>query len=210
MIHFNKKYIINNGNGEIEFRKGGDQFVSAVYNRGTIHAHWRGDVLAGTFIDTVSKGEGLIEFTFSENTLEAKWKGGTDPGPMRGKWEGKISDLENPETNQIINSEINTFQSGYKIKLRVVVQKFDFYANRSLELFVDSLGVENTPYTDVNWRSQSDEVESYWWEQEEEFYEFLYENGLEYTAKEYSDWYEFELTVLNENGEEVFQDIVRG
>ena len=210
MIQFNKKYIVNNGNGEIEFRKGGDQFVSAVYNRGTIHAHWWGDVLAGTFIDTVSKGEGLIEFTFSENTLEARWKGGTDPGPMRGKWSGVIVDNAKQVGEQKEDKENVNFQSGDVIKLRVVVQKFDFYANRSLELFVDSLGFENTPYTEVNWRSQSDQVESYWWEQEEEFYEFLYENGVEYTAKEYSDWYEFELTVLNENGEEVFQDIVRG
>jgi len=122
--------------------------------------------------------------------------------------------LREPNPSKMIeqkeNKENVNFQSGDVIKLRVVVQKFDFYANRSLELFAESLGVENTPYTEINWRSQSDEVESYWWEEEEEFYEFLHENGVEYTAKEYSDWYEFELTVYNENSEEVFQDIVRG
>lgn len=210
MILYDTEYSLNDGRGTITFQKGSGDSVSAVYNRGTIHAKWDGNILKGTFIDTTSKGEGLIEFTFSENTLEARWKGGTDPGPMRGKWSGVIVDNAKQVGEQKEDKENVNFQSGDVIKLRVVVQKFDFYANRSLELFVDSLGVENTPYTEVNWRSQSDEVESYWWEQEEEFYEFLYENGVEYTAKEYSDWYEFELTVLNGNGEEVFQDIVRG
>ncbi len=210
MIHYDLEYSLNEGKGNIVFQKGSGDSVSAIYNRGTIHAKWDGNILKGTFIDTASKGEGLIEFTFGENSLDARWKGGTDPGPMRGKWSGILADVAMHQLEQNENNVFDSFQSGDKIKLRVVIKKFDFYANSSIELVAGDLDIVNTPYDGINWRSISEDVESYWWEQEEEFYEFLYENGVEYTAKEYSDWYEFELAVFNQNGEEVFQDVVRG
>ncbi|MEY3048454.1 MAG: hypothetical protein RL365_492 [Bacteroidota bacterium] len=85
MIQFEKNYDINNGNGTVTFKKVDEQTVEAVYNRGTISAKWDGDILKGIYNDTVSNGSGLIHFTFSENTFEAKWKSGTEEGPMKGK-----------------------------------------------------------------------------------------------------------------------------
>ena len=65
-------------------------------------------------------------------------------------------------------------------------------------------------YESINWRNQSELIEDYWWKQEEEFYQFLYENDVENDASEYSDWYEFEIRVVNDEGELVFNEIVRG
>jgi hypothetical protein len=90
MIQYNIKYDLNNGQGWISFEKAGEGFVSAQYNRGTIQGHWDGDKLKGQFIDTVSNGKGLIEFSFNETGFEAKWKAGIEEGPMKGKWVGKL------------------------------------------------------------------------------------------------------------------------
>lgn len=210
MIKYNEEYSLNDGKGSIVFQEGSGDSVSAIYNRGTIHAKWDGNVLKGTFIDTISKGQGLIEFTFDEDCLEAKWKGGTVPGAMRGRWKGILSsgiEVSTP-SNETVGRTI--FNESDRIEIRVVVQSFDFYAENSISDSASIFGVTGLEIEEVNWRSQSELVESYWWEQEEEFYQFLYENGVEFTAKEYSDWYEFQLTVTDENGVEVFSDIVRG
>jgi hypothetical protein len=210
MIQYNEEYSLNDGKGCIVFQKGSEDAVSAIYNRGTIHAKWDGNVLKGTFIDTISKGQGLIEFTFDEDCLEAKWKGGIVPGAMRGRWKGILSsaiEVSIP-SNETVGRTI--FNESDRIEIRVVVQNFDFYAENSISNSASIFGVTGLEIEEVNWRSQSELVESYWWEQEEEFYQFLYENGVEFTAKEYSDWYEFQLTVTDKNGVEVFSEIVRG
>jgi hypothetical protein len=210
MIQYNEEYSLNDGKGCIVFQEGSEDSVSAIYNRGTIHAKWHGNLLKGTFIDTISKGQGHIEFTFDEDCLEAKWKGGTTPGPMRGRWKGRLkSKGDAPSTSDETISR-TIFNESDRIDIRVVVQNFDFYAENSMSDSASIFGVTGLEIEEVNWRSQSELVESYWWEQEEEFYQFLYENGVEFTAKEYSDWYEFQLTVTDENGVEVFSDIVRG
>ena len=90
MIKFNEKYDLNNGQGWVSFESAGEGFVSAQYNRGTIHGHWDGEKLKGQFIDTVSEGKGLIEFIFSETGFEAKWKSGIEEGPMKGRWSGEL------------------------------------------------------------------------------------------------------------------------
>jgi hypothetical protein len=47
-------------------------------------------VLSATFHNTAINEVGLIELTFNENGFEGKWKKGLEPGPMRGKWSGKL------------------------------------------------------------------------------------------------------------------------
>jgi hypothetical protein len=211
MIRYKEEYSINNGSGNITFQKGAENEVSAVYNRGTIHAEWHDDVLKGIFLDTQSKGRGLIEFTFAGDTFEAKWKGGINPGPMRGRWNGVLNTSVLEKNPVSIDDEIKTvFNSSDQVEIRVVVQKFDFYSenivSETAEIF-DLVGLE---YESINWRNQSELIEDYWWKQEEEFYQFLYENDVENDASEYSDWYEFEIRVVNDEGELVFNEIVRG
>ena len=121
MIQFNIKYDLNNGDGWIIFKSGGSGIVSAEYNRGTIQGNWDGETLKGQFIDTVSKGQGLIEFRFNENGFEAKWKAGIDEGPMKGKWMGLISssktiddfnNLNDPSYNGFLKTSTNMLK-GY-------------------------------------------------------------------------------------------------
>ena len=211
MIKYNEEYSLNNGSGNIIFLEGGENSVSAIYNRGTIHAEWHSEVLKGEFFDTLSKGKGLIEFIFSETGFEAKWKGGLKPGPMRGRWIGTLQSYEVEKTNSSIDNAIKSvFKSSDQVEIRVVVQKFDFYSENCVSEKAETLDVTGLEYESINWRNQSDLVENYWWREEEEFYQFLYENGVENDASEFSDWYEFEINVVNDNGEVTFNKIVRG
>ena len=99
MIKLNEQYSINNGQGSIVFTEGNKGTVNALYtiagnkSEGKINGTLDGNVLKGTF--HVDAAVGLIEFTFSEDGFEAKWKQGIEPGPMRGKWEGFLNSKTN-------------------------------------------------------------------------------------------------------------------
>ena len=112
MIKLNERYSINNGQGTIVFTEGKRETIYAEYEikgnkgKGIINGTLENEVLTGTF--HVDAAAGLIEFTFSEDGFEAKWKQGIEPGPMRGKWEGNIgvdssSELHEENTNENLN-----------------------------------------------------------------------------------------------------------
>jgi len=112
MIKLNEQYSINNGQGSIVFSEGNNGTVNALYtisgnkSEGKINGTLDGNILKGTF--HVDAAAGLIEFTFSEDGFEAKWKQGIEPGPMRGKWEGNIgvdysSEKQEENTNQKVH-----------------------------------------------------------------------------------------------------------
>ena len=70
--------------------------------------------LKGEFINNTFKGqwenkglEGLVEFTITDDKLEGNWKKGLEPGPMKGKWEGKLVDTisSNENDQSVENSE---------------------------------------------------------------------------------------------------------
>lgn len=96
MIKFNEHYAINDGEGSIIFSEGKKGTVNATYeikgkkDTGTINGTLDGNVLKGTYHNKIGNSTGLIEFTFNETGFDAKWKSGLEPGPMRGKWEGKL------------------------------------------------------------------------------------------------------------------------
>ncbi len=100
MIKFNEIYTINNGQESIEFKEGKGNSVTGEYNDGTLTGTIDGNSLKGTFHNKKSNGAGLIEINFHENGFNAKWKQGLEPGPMRGKWEGKLSSSEGKIQNQ--------------------------------------------------------------------------------------------------------------
>jgi uncharacterized tellurite resistance protein B-like protein len=63
--------------------------------------------LKGEFVNNTFKGqwknkgmEGLIEFIITGDTLEGNWKKGLDPGPMKGKWEGKLQQIIQVDENK--------------------------------------------------------------------------------------------------------------
>lgn len=92
MIKFNETYSINNGQESIVFKKGNGNTITGVYNDGTLTGTMEGNLLKATFHNKKSNGAGLIEFTFNANGFDCKWKQGLEPGPMRGKWTGKLDD----------------------------------------------------------------------------------------------------------------------
>ena len=100
-MELNKKYSLNNGKGYIIFSEGNENTINAEYeikgnkSKGTFNGTLERNILNGTFL--VDGVAGLMEFTFSENGFEAKWKKGIEPGPMKGEWKGDL-DSENEST----------------------------------------------------------------------------------------------------------------
>jgi hypothetical protein len=119
MLKLNEKYVINNGQGSIVFTEGNKGTVNAVYtirgnkSEGKINGTLDGNLLKGTF--HVDAAAGLIEFTFDETGFDAKWKQGIEPGPMKGKWQGKI---ENDKKEEISNSDTFILKvDGYELEV---------------------------------------------------------------------------------------------
>jgi uncharacterized protein involved in tellurium resistance len=91
MIKYNTEYYINNNIGTVKFIQINKNIIAGIYFRGTITAKWDGEILKGKFYDAIGDGEGLIEFHFNEIGFNAKWKGGLNEGPMKGKWRGSLT-----------------------------------------------------------------------------------------------------------------------
>jgi len=67
-----------------------------------------------------------MDFTFSENGFEAKWKKGVEEGPMKGIWTGKI--LENEKNKPIItsnptNEKVNSSTKSDNLKTLIDKEK---------------------------------------------------------------------------------------
>jgi hypothetical protein len=136
MIQYTIKYDLNDGQGWISFESAGEGFVSAQYNRGTIQGHWDGEKLKGQFIDTVSNGKGLIEFSFNETGFDAKWKAGIEEGPMKGKWVGKIVNSISKDENILSGKGIES----YKRYLSYFLSKDEFDGDVIPSIYLEPLG----------------------------------------------------------------------
>jgi hypothetical protein len=105
MIQFNNEYFISNSQGTIVFTEGKQGTIYATYkisgknDAGFINGTLVGNTLTGTYHNTLKNSTGLIELVFSKNGFNAKWKQGLEPGPMRGKWLGKIKDTDTKEVD---------------------------------------------------------------------------------------------------------------
>lgn len=94
MIKYNETYSINEGQGTIVFKDAGNSKVEATYEikgnkvPGNVSGKLEGNILKSIY--QVNEAKGLMDFTFSENGFEAKWKKGVEEGPMKGKWIGKL------------------------------------------------------------------------------------------------------------------------
>jgi hypothetical protein len=126
MIKLNEQYSINNGQGTIVFTEGNKGTINALYNikgnkaEGKINGMLDGNLLKGTF--HVDAAAGLIEFTFTEEGFESKWKQGIEPGPMRGKWKGQFGIISNQENN--FNSVLTDEQKQYLVE-GITLEDFD-------------------------------------------------------------------------------------
>ncbi len=105
MIKYNETYSINDGQGTIVFKDAGNNKVEATYEikgnkvPGNVSGKLEGNILKSIF--QVNEAKGLMDFTFSENGFEAKWKKGIEEGPMKGKWTGSLKSVGNKTENTI-------------------------------------------------------------------------------------------------------------
>jgi hypothetical protein len=148
MIKLNEQYSINNGQGTIVFTQGNKGTVNALYtitgnkSEGKINGTLDGNVLKGTFhVDAVA---GLIEITFSQDGFDAKWKQGIEPGPMRGKWVGKLVSSKTEEKSSLFNPSTDKFieyiKSDYSLNSayeNVIESTTDFVEDYSIEFEED-------------------------------------------------------------------------
>jgi hypothetical protein len=102
MIKLNTPYTIENGKDQVSFTEGKKGSINGTYGDGTLSGTLEGNVLNATFHNKKANASGLMEITFTENGFTAKWKNGLEPGPMRGKWEGKLN-AENSSEKEKIN-----------------------------------------------------------------------------------------------------------
>lgn len=89
--------------------------------------------LKGEFINNTFKGqwknkdmEGLVEFTITDDTLEGNWKKGLDPGPMKGKWEGKLlntssNKIDRTERNNVITKHVNELNTIENSLIKITI-----------------------------------------------------------------------------------------
>ena len=136
--------------------------------------------LKGEFINNTFKGqwenkdlEGLVEFTITNDKLEGNWKKGLEPGPMKGKWEGKLlnissNKIDRTKSDNVITKHVNDFN-----KIENSLVKITISGRISNYLF----GIVRPEYFDECEKAlkfASDEVEDV-----EKFIVMLYETTLD-------------------------------
>jgi len=94
MIQLNTTYIIDNDSDKVIFSDDNNGTITGTYTDGTLSGILEGNVLKATFHNTKVNVSGLMEITFHENGFDAKWKKGLEPGPMKGRWSGKLINSE--------------------------------------------------------------------------------------------------------------------
>lgn len=93
MIKLNTPYTIENGDTVI-FTEEKKDTIHGVYKDSALTGTIDGNVLKATFINSKVNAVGLMEITFNETGFDGKWKKGIEPGPMKGKWLGKLSSFK--------------------------------------------------------------------------------------------------------------------
>lgn len=132
MLKLNTPYTIDNGD-IVTFNKSKKGNIKGTYGEGVLTGALDGNLLKATFTNTKDNVTGLIEIAFHGNGFDAKWKKGLEPGPMRGKWVGKI---ETPiALNASIPSDIKVLLKNKLINPKVGIDAvynwlFDYFKNQ--------------------------------------------------------------------------------
>ena len=106
MIKLNTPYHVAEENVSVTFTEVKNGTITGTYNNSTLTGTLEGNVLSATFHNIKVNAVGLIELTFNENGFEGKWKKGLEPGPMRGKWSGKLNTDSN-HSDSVSSTQIN-------------------------------------------------------------------------------------------------------
>lgn len=132
MLKLNTPYTIDNGD-IVTFNKSKKGTITGTYGEGALTGTLDGNLLKATFTNPKANSKGIIEIAFHENGFDAKWKKGLEPGPMRGKWVGKI---EKPiALNASIPNDIKVLLKNKLINPKVGIDAvynwlFDYFKNQ--------------------------------------------------------------------------------
>ncbi len=159
MIKLNTPYTIENGD-VVTFVEGKKGSITGTYGDGTITGTLDGNLLKSTFHNTKANAVGLMEITFFENSFDAKWKSGLEPGPMRGKWSGTIQ-AEVGKNEVIDNNGVSLYKfcQGYEenslLKLESIltelVTKGTFQGKESVYTLIETIQEINRTFGSLCW-----------------------------------------------------------
>lgn len=127
MILLNTCYRIEGINTGITFSQEKENNITGIYDNGTVTGILEGNLLKATFHNNVENVNGLMEIVFHKNGFDAKWKTGLEPGPMRGKWKGSLSEIVCNDENrgELLDSQEVVIGNQSWSKYNLAVTKFN-------------------------------------------------------------------------------------
>lgn len=127
MILLNTCYRIEGINTGITFSQEKENNITGIYDNGTVTGILEGNLLKATFHNNVENVNGLMEIVFHKNGFDAKWKTGLEPGPMRGKWKGSLSEILCNDENrgELLDSQEVVIGNQSWSKYNLAVTKFN-------------------------------------------------------------------------------------
>lgn len=138
MIELNSTYKIEGSDTKITFSQNEDKTITGIYNDGTVNGTLEGNTLKATFHNEVENMDGLMEITFHQNGFDAKWKTGIEPGPMRGKWKGVLSEIVLTEDNEEEFLDTKEIEIGAQIWSKNNLEVTTFKNGDQIEIITDN------------------------------------------------------------------------
>jgi hypothetical protein len=165
MIKLNTPYKLDNGD-HVVFTEGKKGTINGKYSDASLTGTFDGNLLKATFHNTTVNASGLMEITFHEKGFDAKWKSGLEPGPMRGKWVGKLESMlpdptltsgslddfikyikSNNEFNQSYGDVLNGISNEDFVEIYSIEFEKDFFGELKKDLGVVKLIIDNSEFS---------------------------------------------------------------
>jgi len=133
--------------GELTLNINGTEAIGTYQENGTLNGEFVNNTFKGQWENKGMKG--LVEFTIIDNKLEGNWKKELEPGPMKGKWEGKLNtaddNIQNP-TNRTVKRDIGKLKELY----------FTYFSNQTFDNVHDFISGTNNLFENFSWESEID------------------------------------------------------
>jgi hypothetical protein len=92
MIKVNTPYKLKQGQDSVTFVEVTSGMYSGTYMNGSLTGVLKDNVLVATFNNTAVNISGIMELTFNVNGFEGRWKKGLEPGELKQKWNGVLTE----------------------------------------------------------------------------------------------------------------------